>query len=706
MKTQTTIAILVALASGCGDGPYGSRGDDALHSHTRTSPESLNHVTQTEAEARIRPSRGVAGSDADVSALVSPWREAFVGTPVLAQADSDASATLALIGALGVLADDEPDFFQAACSLRLGRLLSSDDEYENHPDLARVVQDAALTTYPNGEKGSLLSIELAQAHTFGVIDSAYYSGYCDTPNPRDPSSQARVESVGDFRRFATPTAGFADGEIRCTNYRADRPNCQCTSASEPCESAGTLVQTLKETIDAGQLAAISTIVFEAIDNLGLGLTFYPFSEPSGELLPNVWDLSDAVRACRTAGADRGRSCEPATHELIVFGYIDHPSDPAQGMLVLRNSWGPDLGDGGAYFMTYEYAEDLITAIATLSQKGRVRMHTNAVTFYFPGFDFYGPDVMDVSAVRVSEFELLESQVTDGQAPNGHETLYCSTTEETFPCSCFEDARADGQDGTTCGLHSGGPKLVSDLKIYAGRHKTKGPADWFKNRGTTIPLPAAGSATPGFYQDKGGYPPEVNFAFKSRVTFRLPANPQQDGEAVYASCQDMLFAQSSGKKIEAGAHFAANATKDSISVGLKVGEIVTDAASVFDVFTLGLDVGEFVDALIDFLIGKESYWYLTATGSAGYSAALVETAADEWESPSLAFKCPATNGSYYVVRIATRDIFRWSPEGAEFVVHFIQILDDRWTDDPDVDCVIEDGTKVVCDPEALPHLDPQ
>lgn len=48
------------------------------------------------------------------------------------------------------------------------------------------------------------------------------------------------------------------------------------------------------------------------------------------------------------------------HEIIIIGYDDtavvRGSDGriSKGMLILRNSWGPYAGDGGNYYMSYEY----------------------------------------------------------------------------------------------------------------------------------------------------------------------------------------------------------------------------------------------------------------------------------------------------------------------------------------------------------------
>jgi C1A family cysteine protease len=50
----------------------------------------------------------------------------------------------------------------------------------------------------------------------------------------------------------------------------------------------------------------------------------------------------------------------SAHELVIMGYdddavaIDQNGEAHQGLLILRNSWGPNAGDHGNFYMAYDY----------------------------------------------------------------------------------------------------------------------------------------------------------------------------------------------------------------------------------------------------------------------------------------------------------------------------------------------------------------
>lgn len=50
----------------------------------------------------------------------------------------------------------------------------------------------------------------------------------------------------------------------------------------------------------------------------------------------------------------------SAHELVIMGYdddavaIDQNGEAHQGLLILRNSWGPNVGDHGDFYMAYDY----------------------------------------------------------------------------------------------------------------------------------------------------------------------------------------------------------------------------------------------------------------------------------------------------------------------------------------------------------------
>ncbi len=688
------------LLVGCSGGTTTSDGDTAIQTHTAAPPEERGHITQVEAENRIHPSSSTKGASAPGYALIAPWLEAFVASPVLEQRDTNTGTTMAVLGAISVLADQEANFFYTVCSLNLGEYLAGDERYKEYPHVVDAVRDAGLATYPSGWNGSQTSLVLAQASAFGLVDSDYYSHHCGDGNFEDPDAKRTEVSADTFKMYATRIMRNLNGELLCSNYDADKPNCQYTGSGKSWKKPDSLVDTLKSIIEAQKLAVISTIVYEDLDNMGLSQSFYPFSEEPDVDVPNVWSLGDDVEACRRNGQYSGKPCRLATHEMIAFGYIDHPSDPDQGLFVLRNSWGQDLGDNGNFYMTYGYAEQLLTTIAALTGPVGHTMHTNNVSLYFADFGQKGPDLMDLSGVRLTGFELLDDLVTDKQAPDGSDTVYCDNDSNTLPCECKEgkDAGKGGSDGN-CGFVQRDGRVAGTLSFHCGRSKTDDPGTWFMNHGKNIPLPTLLPSEESFFKEKGIYPSEVNFAFNARLTFSVP-NPDPEGDTTYISCQDMLFAQSSGKKIS-GQGFALTLSSDTVSIAHDATKLYLDPADVKEWAGLALDVGGLIKDILEFIFGHHNYWFLASSGSAGFHFA--ESAGGDL-TPSLTFKCPATNGSYYAVRVATEAIFNWSEKADTFAVHGIQILEEKWTEDTDVKCT-NNKTSVTCDSDALPSLHP-
>jgi hypothetical protein len=61
----------------------------------------------------------------------------------------------------------------------------------------------------------------------------------------------------------------------------------------------------------------------------------------------------------------------AGHQMIIFGYddnavvMDNEGGKHKGTLLLRNSWGDDVGDHGNYYMTYDYFKKFVHEIQVI-----------------------------------------------------------------------------------------------------------------------------------------------------------------------------------------------------------------------------------------------------------------------------------------------------------------------------------------------------
>ncbi len=75
--------------------------------------------------------------------------------------------------------------------------------------------------------------------------------------------------------------------------------------------------------------------------------------------------SEVMQKIRNSGVSGG-------HAMIATGYddngviLDSDGHEHRGVLMFRNSWGPDVGDHGDFYMSYEYFETLATEAIDLS----------------------------------------------------------------------------------------------------------------------------------------------------------------------------------------------------------------------------------------------------------------------------------------------------------------------------------------------------
>lgn len=102
---------------------------------------------------------------------------------------------------------------------------------------------------------------------------------------------------------------------------------------------------VKSSLEKGDRLAMATILI-ADENLSLWGKFHEDND-TWVYLP---ELKEAFEQYENISA----------HELIIIGYddeatvIDKDSNEHQGVLILRNSWGSDVGDHGNFYMSYDY----------------------------------------------------------------------------------------------------------------------------------------------------------------------------------------------------------------------------------------------------------------------------------------------------------------------------------------------------------------
>jgi len=125
-----------------------------------------------------------------------------------------------------------------------------------------------------------------------------------------------------------------------TNEFAVKPSATCYTAalhnkSVSYESVAQDINTIKGCLAAGFPVVIGFTVYESFE-------------------------SDAVAATGVMPMPASNEQVLGGHAVLVVGYNDGPSTvngaPAR-YLIVRNSWGPEWGAGGYFYMPYEYATD-------------------------------------------------------------------------------------------------------------------------------------------------------------------------------------------------------------------------------------------------------------------------------------------------------------------------------------------------------------
>jgi len=79
---------------------------------------------------------------------------------------------------------------------------------------------------------------------------------------------------------------------------------------------------------------------------------------------DTWAFTKAIQNTPETWYDAG-------HEMVIVGYddkaiaIDNEGAKHQGLLTLRNSWGSDVGDGGNFYMSYDYFKRMVIEVSEI-----------------------------------------------------------------------------------------------------------------------------------------------------------------------------------------------------------------------------------------------------------------------------------------------------------------------------------------------------
>lgn len=362
MKLKHIAALLFTLGGtfvfmSCGGGSSANSAatsTDALDRHLSTPSNQRDFATYNE----INGSTSAPSHDLD-GKLVSPLKDKFLASAALDQGHTNSCVTLSVLGAIGIILDYGATYYNPVCSLNLGNYLHYDNNYQGYEPIKKAVADGYIGYYPSGWNGSTLELSLAQAETFGLARA--YSN-CGSDSFLSGSAHTNAVEPTRFATMSTNIAQRISTTTICSNNSHSSTACQCTD-TRGCVDSGSIINGIKSVIDSGGVALISAALHPNLPNHGLSKSYYMFNKSKTE--PNVWSYGEDVQNCRE---NKDAKCQMLTHEMIVYGYIDHPTNADDGLLLLRNSWGIGAGDDGNYYMTYKYAQKELLEVVQLSKK--------------------------------------------------------------------------------------------------------------------------------------------------------------------------------------------------------------------------------------------------------------------------------------------------------------------------------------------------
>lgn len=245
--------------------------------------------------------------------------------PVLNQGMHGTCATFAVTASLDALFK-KGDYISQLCHLTLGQYLSQ-RSYQT-----------------SGWDGAFINDVLYQIHTHGIINKdKQISNGCaglyqyPTNESIDPSNEM---SIDEFHQLSQNSNTEIDYDVT--------PLLDFYEFIKDEKTPESVIQNLKTTLGKGDRVLIGTILTTA-DEIGAYGKYHQRAD-SWVVTPEV---ISAIKA-KNYGA----------HAMVIIGYddnavaIDQHGKSHKGLFILRNSWGPNAGDKGNYYMSYEYLANL------------------------------------------------------------------------------------------------------------------------------------------------------------------------------------------------------------------------------------------------------------------------------------------------------------------------------------------------------------
>ena len=256
--------------------------------------------------------------------------------PVLDQGQHGTCVTFADTGALDAM-HGNTDYISQLCNLELGNALS-----QQNPD------------YPSGWDGSFSTIVLTQIAKYGIINMDYQHQYgCSGLTAYPTNDPTNTGAPLDVQTFAEHSEAIMNNVKTSTILDPE-------NALTPRADSAAVLEEVKRSLAQGNRVVFGVLVDTNYHNNGTYGTFVKNKDS--------WIITPEIQR------DLDNDNIHAGHEMIITGYDDNATIKGpdqtlhQGVLTLRNSWGPRAGNAGNYYMSYEYFQKLAIEVIAIAKQ--------------------------------------------------------------------------------------------------------------------------------------------------------------------------------------------------------------------------------------------------------------------------------------------------------------------------------------------------
>lgn len=247
--------------------------------------------------------------------------------PILDQGQHGTCVTFASTAALDALIG-KGDYVSQLCNLELGRYFESNGYF------------------PSGWDGSDGSIVLNQLQSFGFINKTKQTTEsCAgvTQYPSDPTDHGAQMTLDQFKLLAENDLDKS-GELNWATISLMDVNDRFNQHFKNVEDAKNSLLKIKQSLVKGNRTVFGTLLMSSSACGEISCATFHASN-------DTWAITDDIK---------DHPIWIGGHEMVITGYddnavaVDINGKKHTGLLILRNSWGDEVGDHGNFYMTYDY----------------------------------------------------------------------------------------------------------------------------------------------------------------------------------------------------------------------------------------------------------------------------------------------------------------------------------------------------------------